>query len=49
VVEDSKPGIAAALAAGMRVVAITNTHPAAELQHATQVVGTYLELERWLM
>lgn len=35
VIEDSKPGVAAALAAGMRVVAVTNTHAAAELGHAT--------------
>ena len=44
VVEDSKPGVAAALAAGMRVIAITNTHPAAELSDATRVVEDYQEL-----
>jgi HAD superfamily hydrolase (TIGR01509 family) len=49
VIEDSKPGIAAALAAGMRVVAITNTHPATELAHATKVVGTYAEIEKLLL
>jgi HAD superfamily hydrolase (TIGR01509 family) len=38
VVEDSRPGVAAGLAAGMRVIAITNTLPAAELAHATKVV-----------
>ena len=38
VIEDSKPGVAAARAAGMRVIAITNTHPAAELRPATVVV-----------
>ena len=27
VIEDSKPGVVAGLAAGMRVIAITNTHP----------------------
>jgi len=48
VIEDSKPGIAASLAAGMQVVAITNTHPAAELQRATHVAETYLEIERLL-
>jgi HAD superfamily hydrolase (TIGR01509 family) len=48
VIEDSKPGIAAARAAGMRVIAITNTHPAAELQHATHVVETYEEIARHL-
>lgn len=49
VIEDSKPGITAALAAGMQVLAITNTHPAAELHQATQVVGNYRELERLLL
>jgi HAD superfamily hydrolase (TIGR01509 family) len=49
VIEDSKPGVAAALAAGMEVIAITNTHPAEELQHATHVVQTYPEIERLLL
>jgi HAD superfamily hydrolase (TIGR01509 family) len=49
VVEDSKPGVAAGLAAGMEVIAITNTHPAEELQHATHIVRSYPELERLLM
>ena len=49
VIEDSKPGIAAGLAAGMQVIAITNTHPAAELRHATHVVRTYEEMERLLL
>ncbi|SPE56688.1 putative Fructose-1-phosphate phosphatase YqaB [Verrucomicrobia bacterium] len=49
VIEDSKPGISAALAAGMSVVAITNTHAATELQQATHVVQTYAELERLLL
>ena len=44
VIEDSKPGVAAALAAGMRVIAITNTHPAKELSHATVVAKTYEEI-----
>ncbi len=48
VIEDSKPGVAAGLAAGMRVIAITNTHPAEELQQATKVVKTYAEIE-WLL
>jgi HAD superfamily hydrolase (TIGR01509 family) len=47
-IEDSKPGIAAGLAAGMRVIAITNTHPAHELRRATHVVGTYDEIQRLL-
>ncbi len=49
VIEDSKPGIAAGLAAGMRVIAITNTHPAEELSAATDVVSTYSEIERLLL
>ena len=49
VIEDSKPGVAASLAAGMQVVAITNTHPAEELRHATHVVQTYKEIERLLL
>jgi HAD superfamily hydrolase (TIGR01509 family) len=44
IIEDSKPGIAAGLAAGMCVIAITNTHPAHELQAATHVVSTYTEI-----
>ncbi len=49
VIEDSKPGIAAGLAAGMTVIAIANTHPAEELSHATQVVRTYQDIEHWLL
>jgi len=49
VVEDSKPGVAAGLAAGMVVIAITNTHPAKELRHATHVVRAYAEIERLLL
>ena len=49
VIEDSKPGVTAALAAGMRVIAITNTHPADELRRATVVVQNYLEIERLLL
>jgi beta-phosphoglucomutase family hydrolase len=49
VIEDSKPGIAAARAAGMEVIAITNTHPAEELREATRVVETYRELEDALL
>jgi HAD superfamily hydrolase (TIGR01509 family) len=48
-VEDSKPGVAAGLAAGMRVIAITNTHPAEELSHATQVVKRYEEIGKLLL
>ena len=49
VVEDSKPGVAASLAAGMEVIAITNTYPAEELRHATHGVRTYEEIERLLL
>lgn len=49
VIEDSKPGLAAGLAAGMRVIAITNTYPAAELKSAHHVAGTYEEIERLLI
>jgi HAD superfamily hydrolase (TIGR01509 family) len=44
VIEDSKPGIAGALAAGMRVIAITNTYEASELNAATHVVQTYQQI-----
>jgi HAD superfamily hydrolase (TIGR01509 family) len=49
VIEDSKPGVAAGLAAGMRVIAITNTHPAEELANATKVVGNYEEIGKILL
>lgn len=49
VIEDSKPGVAAGRAAGMQVVAITNTHPAAELGGADQVVESYDELAALLL
>ncbi|HEY5912238.1 MAG TPA: HAD family phosphatase [Verrucomicrobiae bacterium] len=44
VIEDSKPGIAAGKSAGMRVIAVTNTHPAAELREADFVVSGYAEI-----
>jgi HAD superfamily hydrolase (TIGR01509 family) len=49
VIEDSKPGVAAGLAAGMRVIAITNTHPADELANATHIVATYDEIGKLLL
>ncbi len=49
VIEDSKPGVAAGLAAGMRVIAITNTHLADELRHATYVVASYEEIRELLL
>ena len=48
VIEDSKPGIAAGLAAGMRVIAITNTYGADELRQASHVVSTYEEIDKLL-
>jgi HAD superfamily hydrolase (TIGR01509 family) len=49
VVEDSKAGVAAALAAGMQVIAITNTYPAEALANATHVVRTYEEIGQILL
>lgn len=49
VIEDSKPGVAAGLAAGMKVIAITNTHPAKDLRRATRVVQSYTEIEQLLL
>ena len=44
--EDSMPGIAAARAAGMKVVAVTNSYPAAKLGAAHLVVESLLDLDR---
>lgn len=49
VVEDSAAGVEAALAAGMTVIAITNSLPAEKLARANQVVDGYDELERCLL
>lgn len=46
VIEDSAAGVTAANAAGMPVIAITNTFPRERLSHATAVVETYEEIER---
>jgi len=48
VIEDSKPGVAAGVAAGMQVIAITNTHPASALKSATHVAHTYAEIDELL-
>jgi beta-phosphoglucomutase-like phosphatase (HAD superfamily) len=48
VLEDSDAGVTAANAAGMQVLAITNTFPRDRLGHATAVVETYEEIERLL-
>jgi len=49
VVEDSKPGVTAARAAGMGVFAVTNTHPAEDLTHADCVVQSYAEIGEALL
>mgnify|MGYP001347518874 CR=1 FL=1 len=49
VLEDSAAGVTAAKAAGMRVIAITNTLPAGQLAHADAVVGRYAEVEALLV
>lgn len=49
VIEDSLPGVTAGRAAGMRVLAITNTHSAAELRDADVVVATYDQAARCLL
>jgi HAD superfamily hydrolase (TIGR01509 family) len=46
IIEDSIPGVAAGLAAGMQVIAITNTHAPAELEHAHYVVQSYPEIAK---
>ena len=49
VIEDSASGVEAALAAGMTVIAITNSLPAEKLSRATSVVETYAEIEQLLL
>jgi HAD superfamily hydrolase (TIGR01509 family) len=49
VIEDSAAGVAAGRAAGMHVIAITNTLPADRLRDAHQVVTTYREIEALLL
>jgi HAD superfamily hydrolase (TIGR01509 family) len=48
VIEDAVVGVEAALAAGMSVIAITNSLPAEKLGRATWVVSTYAEIRRLL-
>jgi HAD superfamily hydrolase (TIGR01509 family) len=48
VIEDSKPGVAAGLAAGMTVIAVTNTHPREELTAAHYVVDGYADIAQIL-
>lgn len=49
VIEDSAPGVAAARAAGMRVIAITNTTEAERLADADAVVGGFEEVRALLL
>jgi HAD superfamily hydrolase (TIGR01509 family) len=49
VIEDAAAGVEAALAAGMEVVAITNSLPAERLAHATHVVSTFAQVEQWFL
>ena len=49
VIEDSAAGVAAARAAGMRVIGITNTLPAEKLQDATALVTDYAAIRRLLL
>jgi sugar-phosphatase len=44
VVEDAPAGVRAAVAAGMRVIAVATTHPAAELVEAERIVTTLFGL-----
>lgn len=48
-IEDSIPGVAAARAAGMRVIAISTTTPADRLRDAHVVVGTHREVGERLL
>jgi HAD superfamily hydrolase (TIGR01509 family) len=48
VIEDSAAGVQAGRAAGMTVIAITNSLPASRLTHANAVVSGYEEIERLL-
>lgn len=49
VIEDSAAGVEAALAAGMEVIAITNSLSAEKLARANHVVGQYEEIARLLL
>ncbi len=49
VIEDAAAGVEAALAAGMRVIGITNSLSAEKLARATRVVQSYEEIERLLL
>lgn len=46
VVEDAIHGVSAALAAGMKCIAIVSTHTREEINHANLVIDTYAELTK---
>lgn len=48
VIEDTPVGIAAAKNAGMKVVALTTTHPSSVLKDADFIADTYEEINCWL-
>ena len=49
VIEDSAAGVEAGLAAGMTVVAITNSLPPEKLARASKLVRSVKEIEQWLL
>jgi beta-phosphoglucomutase family hydrolase len=49
VIEDAAAGVEAARAAGMTVIAITNSLPADKLSRASYIVSTYAEIDRLLI
>jgi HAD superfamily hydrolase (TIGR01549 family) len=49
VIEDSTAGVAAARAANMDVIAITNSLPAEKLRGATWIVDSYAKIDRLLL
>lgn len=49
VIEDTVAGVQAANAAGMDVIAITNTYPRESLTEATRIVDSYAEVEALLL
>lgn len=49
VIEDAEAGVAGALAAGMSVIAITNSLPAERLRRASHVVSSYAEIQQLLL
>ena len=49
VIEDSPAGVAAARAAGMDVIAITNSLPREHLSAATRIVDSYHEIDQLLL